>query len=132
MPMRALLVLMLAMVGVACAPPCEPITTTVGSVCHRADAGPIAPDASFVLEGRPGNYGTVCDVSFSGDGGTISLEVTGSPACDRGGGAGLRAAPAPVSCTIPPLAAGTYTVLADTSVTLTIPPAGTGGIAPCD
>jgi hypothetical protein len=91
----------------------------------------MAPDASFVLEGRPGNYGTVCEVSFSADGGTISLEVTGSPACERGG-AGLRAAPRAVACTIPPLAAGTYTVNSDPPVTLMIPPAGAGGIETCN
>lgn len=96
------------------------------------DAGAITPDASFVLEGRASNYGTACEVSFSADGGTISLEVTGSPACDRGGAAGLRAPPSPVSCTIPPLAAGTYTVNSEPSITFTLPASAGGGIPSCN
>ncbi len=43
----------LALVVWSCSPPvCDQISSTPQSVCHRADAGAIAPAASFVLEGR--------------------------------------------------------------------------------
>jgi hypothetical protein len=127
MQLRALAVLTLAMSGVACTPPCEPVTSTLTSVCHRADAGAIAPDASFILEGQSGSFGA-CDVSI--DGGAISLSVTGGPlgSC-FGGASGARAPAGPVRCTVPPLAAGTYTVNSQPAVSFTIP--GDAGVPPC-
>lgn len=111
----------------SCSPPCDPIPSRVNSVCHSADAGAIVPNASFVLEGTASNYGTVCDVVI--DGGAISLSVTGAPACDTGGAAGLRAPAGPVKCTIPALDAGTYTVDSLPALTITIP--GDAGVPPC-
>lgn len=110
----------------SCAP-CEPIPSKVFSLCHPADAGEIAPNTSFVLEGTVGVSGTDCDVSI--DGGAISLQVIGTQSCGPGVGAGARAVPLPVKCTIPALAAGTYTVNSQPEVTFTIP--GDAGVPPC-
>lgn len=113
----------------SCAP-CDPVPSNVFSVCHNADAGTITPDASFVLDGVVGVAGTVCDVSV--DGGAISLQVIGTPSCGPGvGAAEVRAAENPVKCTIPALAAGTYTVNSQPGLTFTLPLAADGGIPPC-
>ena len=117
----------LTLVAWSCSPPCDPIPSTLNSVCHVADAGAIAPNASFVLQGSPNNFGGTCDVSI--DGGAISLTVIGSQACDTGGAAGLRAPSGPVKCTIPALDAGTYTVNSQPALTITIP--GGAGVPPC-
>ena len=127
MQLRALLVATIAMLVIGCTPPCEPITSTVDSVCHRADAGAIAPGTSFVLEGSTSSVGA-CVVSV--DGGAISLEVTGGPVgCGGGLGGGARAIAAIARCTIPPLDAGTYTVNSQPALTFTIP--GDAGVQPC-
>lgn len=117
----------LTLAAFSCTPPCDPVSSHLSSLCHRADAGAIAPDASFVLEGTSYVFSSVCEVGI--DGGSIELQVTGSPGCGTGGAAAARAAPAPVKCTIPPLAAGTYTVNSQPEVSFTIP--GDAGVPPC-
>lgn len=125
MLLRALLIVTLVSFGVACLP-CDSITTNLVGVCHRADAGEIVPDASFVLEGESFAAGP-CDVSI--DGGAISLEVTGGNLSCRSAGGAVRAPSQQVKCTIPPLAPGTYTVNSQPGVTFTIP--GDAGVRSC-
>ncbi len=117
----------LTFVAWSCSPPCDPIPSNVNNICHVADAGPIAPNASFVLQGSANNFGSTCDVTIT-DGG-IDLQVIGTNGCSIGGAAGVRAAPGPVKCVIPALAAGTYTVNSQPALTITIP--GDAGVPPC-
>lgn len=129
MQLRLLVVPALVLIGIACSPlPCEPITSTLTQVCHRADAGALAPDASFVLEGDSSAFGA-CVVSV--DGGAISLSVTGGANSCGGGTGGARAPAAPVKCTLPPLAAGTYTVNSQPALTFTLPLDVDGGVPTC-
>jgi hypothetical protein len=109
----------------SCSPPCETITPTIGSICHVADAGPIVPNASFVLQGNSGS--SSCQVSV--DGGTIELKLSATTSCGNADQA-LRAPAEPVRCTVPALTAGTYTVNSTPAVTFTLP--SDGGIAPCN
>lgn len=115
----------------SCAP-CDPIPSNVFSVCHRPDGGQVAPDASFVLDGVVGVSGSACDVSV--DGGAISLQVIGTPSCNANGvgAAEVRAVENPVKCTIPALAAGTYTINSQPGLTFTLPLAADGGIPSCN
>lgn len=121
----------LALAAFSCAPPCESITPAPQSVCHRADAGTITPDASFILEGTTFVQGGACRVTI--DGGQIDLVVDGMSCAATGSANGLRApqAPATVRCTIPALPAGSYVVTASTATTFTIPESGDAGLPPC-
>jgi hypothetical protein len=112
----------------SCAP-CDPIPTSTFGLCHRADAGEMAPDASFVLEGTVGVFNSTCAVTV--DGGAIDLQIIGTPSCGPGVGSGVAAPEKPVKCTIPPLPAGTYTVNSQPAVTLTLPTPADGGIRAC-
>ena len=123
---RVLCGLYFAVVAASCTPPCESISSSPQTVCHRADAGTIAADAPFVIEGETYTSGT-CSVSV--DGGRINLAVDGM-SCS---GNSDRAAPAPrfVKCNVPALPAGTYTVSSGTPVTFTIPESVDAGVPVC-
>lgn len=121
----------LALIVWSCSPPvCDPIPSTPQSVCHRADAGAIAPDASFVLEGRTFVQNASCLVTV--DGGAINIEVAGTAGCgSTGRNNEVRAADAIVQCTIPPLAAGTYVVNTLSPLTFSVPESADAGIPVC-
>lgn len=121
----------LALTAWSCTPQCESITSAVQTVCHRADAGTIGPNAPFVVEGSTSVSSATCSVTI--DGGNISLAVDGM-ACARGNGSGFAEAPsAPVfiKCTVPALPAGTYVFTTSTPVTFTLPESADAGIPSC-
>ncbi len=122
---------LLAVSFAACSPPvCDPVSSAPSSVCHRADAGTVAADAPFTLEGTTWLRGGTCQVNV--DGGQIDLFVSGVSACGTGGaGAAAPAAPSVVRCTIPALPAGTYTVTTSPPVTFTLPESADAGVPPC-
>lgn len=128
--LRAAVISSLSLLASGCTPPCVAITTPapLQQVCHRADAGAIAPDSPFVLEGTTGLQSGSCRVAI--DGGQLDLFVDGTASCADGtsGAFAERAAPAPVRCVIPGLPAGTYDVNSSPALTFTIPDAG---VAPC-
>lgn len=115
----------------ACSPPvCDPVSTAPQSVCRRADAGTITADVAFTLEGTTFIRGA-CQVSV--DGGQIGLVVTGTSACGNGGaGAAAPVAPGTVTCAIPPLPAGTYTVAARPAFSFSIPGSADAGVPLCN
>ncbi len=118
-----------SLVAYGCLPaPCDPVSTLPQSLCHRADAGDIAPDASFVLEGKVFTQDAQCQVSV--DGGQIELTVSGG-SCGAGSLNGARAATFPVRCTIPPLPAGSYVVNSLTAAQFDVPRAADAGVRAC-
>lgn len=122
----------LALTGFSCAPlPCESISSNPSSVCRRADAGTIAANTPFVVEGQTFVRNGTCSVTV--DGGQINLAVDGM-SCPRGnGGTNFEAPAAPsfVKCNVPALAAGTYTVSTSTPSTFTVPEGADGGLPAC-
>ena len=124
---RVLCGLYFAVVAASCTPPCESISSSPQTVCHRADAGTIAADAPFVIEGETYTSGT-CSVSV--DGGRISLAVDGM-SCSGNADRAAPAAPRFVKCNVPALPAGTYTVSSGTPVTFTIPESADAGLPVC-
>lgn len=120
--------LCLAVVASSCTPPCESISSNPQTVCHRPDAGTIAADAPFVLEGETYVSGT-CSVSV--DGGRISFAVDGMSCSAANQDREAPAAPRFVKCNVPALPAGTYTVSTGTPVTFTIPESADAGVPPC-
>ena len=120
----------LALVTWSCMPPvCALPPSPPESVCHRADAGTIAPDASFVLEGVTYFQAASCQVTI--DGGAINLLVNGASFCGSTGGSSAVRAPDKVLCAIPALAAGTYVVNSDAPTTFTIPESADAGVPVC-
>jgi len=116
----------------ACSPPvCDPASSAPQSVCHRADAGTIAADAPFTLEGTTYVRGGACQVSV--DGGQLQLLVSGTAACGgpSGSGAFAPAAPTQVACAVPALPAGTYSVNSSPALTFTIPESADAGVPAC-
>lgn len=59
----------------SCTPPCESIASAPQTVCHRADAGLVAADSPFVLQGQSFIRGGTCSVKV--DGGQINLSIDG-------------------------------------------------------
>ncbi len=116
------------LLGLGCLPPLCDGPVPPRDVCHVADAGPLAPDASFVLEADVSVIGGQCDVSV--DGGQIELFVTGG-SCASGGPNGIRAPGSTVRCTIPPLAAGNYVVNTQLGSGFTVADVGDAGIRRC-
>lgn len=123
----------LALAGFSCAPlPCESISSNPQSVCRRADAGAIAANTPFVVEGQTFVRNGTCSVSV--DGGQITLAVDGMACSAANGRSDFEAAPAApsfVKCNVPALAAGTYTVSTSTPSTFTVPEGADGGLAAC-
>ena len=118
-----------SLVGFSCSPaPCDPVSTAPQALCHRADAGEIAPDASFVLEGEVFAQGAQCQVGI--DGGQIELTVSGG-SCGPGAPNGIRAASFPVRCTIPPLPAGAYVVNSLPPTQFSVADVGDAGVRRC-
>lgn len=109
----------------SCSPPCVPVNTPapLQGACRPGAA--IVPDAGFALQGRT-QSGT-CQVSV--DGGQLDL-VVNSASCSLANGAADIAAPI-VSCAIPALPAGTYTVNSNPPLTFTIPESADAGVPPC-
>lgn len=126
--MKTILLTTLVLAAWSCSPPCVPVNTPapLQQLCHRADAGAIAPNSPFVLEGTTGLQSGTCRVAI--DGGQIDLFVDGTASCSEAAGFADRAAPLPVRCAIPGLAAGSYTVNSSPALTFTIPDAG---VMPC-
>ena len=119
----------LVLVTWSCSPaPCDPLPSNPQSVCLRADAGAIVPDASFILEGVQYAQNATCLVTI--DGGQIDLYVSGTASCG-GPGRNETRGPENVQCTIPPLAAGTYVVNSQTPVTFTVPRSADAGVPVC-
>lgn len=119
----------LALAAFSCTLPCESITPAPQSVCHRADAGIITPDASFILEGTTFVQGGACRVTL--DGGQIDLVVDGQSCAAGNANAPRDPQVAIVLCTIPALPAGSYVVTASTATAFTIPESGDAGLPPC-
>lgn len=118
-----------SLIAFGCLPaPCDPVSPLPQSLCHRADAGEIAPDASFVLEGEVFAQDAQCQVAV--DGGQIELTVSGG-SCGAGSANGVRAATFPVRCTIPPLPAGSYVVNSLTPTQFDVPLAADAGVRSC-
>jgi hypothetical protein len=121
----------LTVVGWSCAPlPCESVSRTPDSVCRKADAGAIAANTPFVIQGQTFANGG-CQVTI--DGGQINL-VVDSMSCPASSGSGFEAAPAAprfVACNVPALDAGTYTVTSSQPVTFTIPESADAGVPLC-
>ena len=114
----------------SCTPPCETVSPAPQLVCHRADAGAIAPNAPFVLEGQTFVRNGSCVVTI--DGGQINLAVDGmSCVAPSGGGTAAPTSRAVVPCQIPALDAGTYVVNSVTPVTFTIPESPDAGVPSC-
>ena len=118
----------LVLVTWSCVPPCDPLPSNPQSVCRRADAGAIVPDASFILEGVQYSQNATCLVTI--DGGQIDLYVGRTEYCGSHGTNEIRA-PDNVQFTIPPLAAGTYVVNSATPTTFTIPESADAGVPVC-
>lgn len=126
---RVLVVALLALAGSGCLLPCDPISSAPQSLCHRADAGAIVPDASFILEGETFSFGGTCQVNV--DAGLIDLQVTGGSDGTCGStGNGVRAASETVRCTLPPLPAGTYT-FSSSPGTLSVSESADSGLPSC-
>lgn len=127
---RILVPALVVLTAWSCTPPCDPIPSNLQGLCHRADAGPMIPDASFVLEGSTFSQGN-CEITI--DGGQIFLQTSGaSTSCGSPGSSGVRAASEVVKCTIPPLAPGTYSVDSQPAVTFTLPAASAdAGVRTC-
>lgn len=119
-----------ALASFSCAPQCESVSSSPQTVCRRADAGAIAADAPFVVEGETFVNGGACSVTV--DGGAINLSVAGM-ACTGGSANGALAPAQPqfIKCNVPALPAGTYVVTTSPSVTFTIPGAADGGFPNC-
>lgn len=118
-----------SLLGLGCLSlPCEPASTAPQALCHRADAGELAPDASFVLEGQVFAQDAQCQVGI--DGGQIELSVSGL-SCGPSSANGVRAATFPVRCTIPPLPAGSYVVNSLPVTQFTVPESADSGIPDC-
>ncbi|MDP2270605.1 MAG: hypothetical protein Q8K32_07705 [Archangium sp.] len=118
-----------SLVAFGCLPaPCDPISPAPQALCHRADAGAIAPDASFVLEGEVFAQDAQCQVAV--DGGQIDLIVT-EGSCGTVPANGVRAATFPVRCTIPPLPAGSYVVNSLPPTQFDVPLAADAGVRGC-
>ena len=118
---------LLALVGSSCLP-CEQVPRSPQSLCHRADAGPIVPDASFVIEGQSLNSGGTCQVTI--DGGLIDLTVAGGRDDCGSAGNGVRAPGEKVRCTLPPLAPGTYGINSS-AVTFSVSQSADSGLPSC-
>lgn len=97
-----------AVVASTCTLPCESISSIPQTVCHRADAGTIAANAPFVIEGQTSASGT-CSVTVDG------------------GSSGPRF----VKCNVLALPAGTYTVSSGTQVRFTTPESIDAGVPTC-
>ena len=111
-----------------CAPKCEDIPSSATSVCRHADAGAIAPNTPFVVQGQTSTR-TACQVSV--DGGLINLSFTASNCSSANGAAEFAdpVAPAFLPCEVPALAAGTYSF--NTGTTFTIPESADAGLPVC-
>jgi hypothetical protein len=132
MPTRRLILAapVLVLAAWSCAPQCETISPSPQSVCHRADAGAIAPGVPFVLEGTTFVRNGTCVVSI--DGGQIDLAIEGvSCASTNTGAAFTPTAPSQVPCQIPALDAGAYRVTSITPVSFTIPESADAGVPSC-
>ncbi|MDP2270603.1 MAG: hypothetical protein Q8K32_07695 [Archangium sp.] len=125
---RLLCGLCLSVIAWSCTPPCESISSNPQTVCHRADAGTIAADAPFVIEGETYASGT-CSVTV--EGGQINLAVDGMSCSRSDSERAAPAAPRFVKCTVPALPAGTYTIKTGTPVTFTIPESADAGVPRC-
>ncbi|MFZ5441905.1 MAG: hypothetical protein ACOZQL_18010 [Myxococcota bacterium] len=130
--MRSFLPLLAVLALAACAP-CEQPDVRPSSVCRRADAGSIEPDASFTLFAQSLAVGTSCAVTV--DGGSISFDIPYQSSCTSAApGISAPMAPSAVACAVPALPAGTYTVLTRPQTTLTLPlpqDGGVGGLTDC-
>lgn len=122
----ATFVLLLSAAG--CAPECEAIDPAPQSICHRGET--IVPDASFVLEASGPVYGGSCEVRV--DGGQIEFTLAGVT-CSRTSSGGSRrpALPNVVRCTVPALAAGSYTVNTPDNRQLNVGSSGDSGVPLC-
>ena len=98
-------------------------------LCHRADAGAIAPHVPFVLEGTIYVEGVSCEVVV--DGAFVDLRFSGGRCLRGSGGLSIRAPGGAVQCSVPPLAPGTYTVNSSPQVTFEVADTADAGIARC-
>lgn len=126
---RVLGAILLSLTGFNCTPQCDPVPNNPQNICHLADAGPIAPDTSFVLQGTIFLTDPVCTVTI--DGGQIDLQVTGVSYCGAVGNSAAARAADRAKCTIPALPAGTYSVNSQPALTLTLPQSADAGVPTC-
>ncbi|MFZ5442745.1 MAG: hypothetical protein ACOZQL_22235 [Myxococcota bacterium] len=114
---------------ISCAP-CAQSEVKVFSVCTRADAGAIVPDAPFTLLAE--SYATNSSCTVAVDGGAIALELQGA-GCSAPGASAGKPAPSFVPCAMPALPAGTYSIAtaATTPTTMTLGDGGVFGIPDC-
>ena len=111
-----------------CAPKCEDIPFSATAVCRSADAGAIAPNTPFGVQGQTSTR-TACQVSV--DGGLISLSFTATNCSSANGAAEFAdpVAPAFLPCEVPALAAGTYSF--NTGTTFSVPESADAGLPVC-
>lgn len=108
----------------SCESPCDVVTSTPTTVCLQSGGG-IQPGVEFVLRTEAQSSTPVCEVHVNGA--QLDLVITGNVCWNRGVGSAEPEGPSPASCTVPGLAAGTYSVRG-TSTTFTVP----GSLPACD
>ncbi len=115
--------------SVSCSPECGPLPPAPQQICLSGQSGEIVPDAGFVLEATGPVIGGTCQVRVDGD--RIELTIAGQTCSGISGGSARPVAPRATSCTIPPLAAGTYTVNTPGTTPLRVATSGDSGVPAC-
>ncbi|MDP2270602.1 MAG: hypothetical protein Q8K32_07690 [Archangium sp.] len=115
--------------SLGCSPECEPLPPVPQQICLSAVSAAIVPDASFVLEATGAVYGGTCQVRVDGE--RIELTIAGQTCSRTSGGSAKPVPPKPTSCTIPPLAAGAYTVNTPGTTPLQVATSGDSGVPAC-
>ena len=128
--MKTLLASMFVLAAWSCAPRCDPVSVAPTSLCFRStDGGNVAANTPFTLEGQVYFDQGTCSATV--DGGRIELLVSGNSCGTANSASAVRIAPMPVSCAIPSLPDGTYTVNSQPPVTFAIPAFDVGGLPIC-
>ena len=129
MSVRVVAAFGLVFASLGCSPECEPLPPAPQQLCLSAESEAIVPDAGFVLAATGPVFGGTCQVRVDGE--RIELTIAGQTCIRTSGGSAKPVPPKPTSCTIPPLAAGTYTVNTPGGLQLRVGTSGDSGVPAC-